>query len=248
MVNFKDTVPPLPRFNSFTTTITPPCSPSEEAIPVSVATGVGAGAGATVAVVGEAGCAEDALALATGLKDGEAPHMVLTDISMRTTSGIELTAQFRRLFPAVGVLVLSMHNNPEYVRRAFAEGAKGYVLKDAPAQELVDAILAVYNGETYFSLELRQHLEPGPDSVAATGEVDATALTPKELATMQWLACGYSNKQIAQVLGISVRTVETHRLNVRRKRGIGGQAELVRYAIDHTRAAPLAHGPTNEPT
>lgn len=189
-----------------------------------------------IAVVGEADCVDDAVELATRLAGEQAPHMVLTDISMRTLSGIELTAQFRQHFPDIAVLVLSMHNNPEYVRRAFDEGAKGYVLKDAPAQELVDAILAVYAGQTYFSLELRQHLEPS--SPASASEDDTTALTPKELATMQWLACGYSNKQIAKVLDISVRTVETHRLNVRRKLGIAGQAELVKYAIDHTRAAP----------
>ena len=193
-----------------------------------------------MAVVGEADCVDEAVRLANQLTGEQAPHVVLTDISMRTISGIELTAQFRQCFPSVAVLVLSMHNNPEYVRRAFDEGARGYVLKDAPAQELVDAIVAVHAGQTYFSLELRQHLEPG--GAAATAEDDTSALTPKELATMQWLACGYSNKQIAKVLDISVRTVETHRLNVRRKLGIAGQAELVKYAIDHTRATPPGNG------
>lgn len=193
-----------------------------------------------IAVVGEADCVDDAVQLATQLTGEQAPHMVLTDISMRTLSGIELTAQFRQRFPTIAVLVLSMHNNPEYVRRAFDEGAKGYVLKDAPAQELVDAILAVYAGQTYFSLELRQHLEP--TRAATTPEDDTTTLTPKELATMRWLACGYSNKQIAKVLDISVRTVETHRLNVRRKLGIAGQAELVKYAIDHTRPTTPGKG------
>ena len=193
-----------------------------------------------IAVVGEADCVDDATRLATQLTGEQAPHMVLTDISMRTRSGIELTAQFRQRFPAIAVLVLSMHNNAQYVRRAFDEGAKGYVLKDAPAQELVDAILAVYAGQTYFSPELRLHLQSVP--AAATPGDESTALTPKELATMQQLACGYSNKQIAKVLDISVRTVETHRLNVRRKLGIAGQAELVKYAIDHTRTAPLDHG------
>ena len=187
-----------------------------------------------IAVVGEADCVEDAVKLATSLQGDRTPDMVVTDISMRSLSGIDLTAQFGQHFPSIAVLVLSMHNNPEYVRRAFDEGAKGYVLKDAPAQELVDAIRAVYAGETYFRLELRQHLEPS--SAAATTDDDATALTPKELATMQWLACGYSNKKIAIVLGVSVRTVETHRLNMRRKLGIAGTAELVKYAIDRTRA------------
>jgi DNA-binding NarL/FixJ family response regulator len=193
-----------------------------------------------IAVVAEADCVDEAIRLASNLSGDQAPHMVLTDISMRTLSGIDLASQFRQQFPAIAVLVLSMHNNPEYVRRAFAEGAKGYVLKDAPAQDLVDAILAVFTGETYFSLALRQHLASGNVDMAVDG--DASALTPKEISIMQWLACGYSNKQIAQVLDISVRTVETHRLNVRRKLGIGGQAELVRYAIDSTRSAPGSSG------
>jgi DNA-binding NarL/FixJ family response regulator len=192
-----------------------------------------------IAVVGEAGCVEDAVQLATQLSGDQAPHIVLTDISMRTLSGIELTSQFRQHFPDIGVLVLSMHNNPEYVRRAFDEGARGYVLKDAPAQELVDAIQAVYAGQTYFSLDLRDALNTS--QAVTSPDDDTTALTPKELATMQSLARGYSNKQIANVLGMSVRTVETHRLNIRRKLGIGGQAELVKYAIDHTRATLMGH-------
>lgn len=190
-----------------------------------------------IQVVGEAGCVGDAIQLASRLTGENAPHIVLTDISMRTISGIELTSQFRQRFPSMAVLVLSMHNNPQYVRRALDEGAKGYVLKDAPAQELVDAILAVYAGQTYFSLELRRSLDTASEAIHEDN--DAAGLTPKELATMQSLARGYSNKQIALVLGVSVRTVETHRLNVRRKLGIAGQAELVKYAIDHTRSAPL---------
>ena len=189
-----------------------------------------------ISVVGEADCVDDAVRLATLLKGDQKPHIVLTDISMRTLSGIELTGRFRQQFPNIAVLVLTMHNNPEYVRRAFDEGAQGYVLKDAPAQELVDAIMAVHAGHTYFSVELRQYLEAAPTVTAL--EEDITALTPKELATMKWLACGYSNKQIASVLDISVRTVETHRLNIRRKLGIAGQAKMVKYAIDHTRAEP----------
>lgn len=82
-------------------------------------------------------------------------------------------------------------------------------------------------------MSFRDPLEAFSDE--ATGE-DTSALTPKELATMQWLACGYSNKKIAEAPAVSVRTVETHRLNVRRKLGINGRAELVKYAIDHARA------------
>lgn len=181
-----------------------------------------------IQVVGEAGSVDEAVQLATTLRHDQSPHMVLTDISMRKLSGIDLAAQFRQLFPGIDVLVLSMHNNPEYVRRAIDLGAKGYVLKDAPSQQLVDAIQAVHAGRTYFSPELRESL-----GSARTSEGENSPLTPKELETLQWLACGYSNKQIALQLGMSVRTVETHRFNLRRKLRIAGQAELVKYAIDH---------------
>ena len=181
-----------------------------------------------IRVVGEAGSVDEAMQLAADLGRLEAPHIVLTDISMRGASGIELTALFQLHFPDIDVLVLSMHNSVEYVKRAVESGAKGYVLKDAPAQELVNAIRTVYAGETFFSPELQHYLEGFPVSGDA-----ASPLTPKESATLAWLACGYSNKQIARELGMSVRTVETHRLNLRRKLRITGQAELVKYAIDH---------------
>ena len=181
-----------------------------------------------IRVVGEAGSVDEAMRLAADLGDAGAPHMVLTDISMRGASGIELAALFHLHFPDIDVLVLSMHNSVEYVKRAVESGAKGYVLKDAPARELVNAIRAVHAGETFFSPELQHYLEGFPASSSA-----GSPLTPKESATLAWLACGYSNKQIARELGMSVRTVETHRLNLRRKLRITGQAELVKYAIDH---------------
>jgi len=181
-----------------------------------------------IQVVGEAGSVDEAMELAAGLCGPDEPHIALTDISMRGASGIELTGLFQRHFPNIHVLVLSMHNSVEYVKRAVESGAKGYVLKDAPAEELVSAIRTVHAGETFFSPELQPYLE-GFAVPAGTSSL----LTPKESATLAWLACGYSNKQIARELGMSVRTVETHRLNLRRKLRITGQAELVKYAIDH---------------
>ncbi|MEO8014392.1 response regulator transcription factor [Polaromonas sp.] len=181
-----------------------------------------------IRVVGEAGSVDEAMQLAADLGKIDAPHIVLTDISMRGASGIELTGLFQLHFPDIDVLVLSMHNSVEYVKRAVESGAKGYVLKDAPAQELVNAIRAVYAGETFFSPELQHYLE----GFSVPGGA-ASPLTPKESATLAWLACGYSNKQIARELGMSVRTVETHRLNLRRKLRITGHAGLVKYAIDH---------------
>lgn len=193
-----------------------------------------------IRVVGEAGSVDEAMQLAADLGPQHAPDMVLTDISMRGMSGIDLAALFHEHFPCIDVLVLSMHNKLEYVKRALESGAKGYVLKDAPAQQLVNAIRAIHAGGTFFSPELQQHLEGVrlPDG-------EGGALTPKESATLAWLACGYSNKQIARELNMSVRTVETHRLNLRRKLRISGQAELVKYAIDHM--LPLKNRQTGRP-
>ena len=181
-----------------------------------------------IRVVGEAGSVDEALQIATNLGPDNAPDIVLTDISMRGMSGIELTALFQRHFVFIDVLVLSMHNKLEYVKRAIESGAKGYVLKDAPAQQLVNAIRAVFAGETFFSPELQHYTEAFHPAVG-----EGSPLTRKESATLAWLACGYSNKQIAHELNMSVRTVETHRLNLRRKLRITGQAELVKYAVDH---------------
>ena len=181
-----------------------------------------------IRVVGEASSVDEAMQLASDLDGQLAPHIVLTDISMPGASGIDLAGKFQLHFPDIAVLVLSMHNNLEYVKRAIESGARGYVLKDAPAQELVAAIRTVHGGDTFFSPELQRFLE----GVPLSGDGNSP-LTPKESATLAWLACGYSNKQIAQELGMSVRTVETHRLNLRRKLRITGQAELVKYAIDH---------------
>ena len=179
-----------------------------------------------IEVIGEAGSVDEAMQIASDLSArGCPPDIVLTDISMRGMSGIQLATLFQNRFPTIDVLVLSMHDNPEYVKRAIESGAKGYVLKDAPAQQLVDAIQAVYAGNTFFS----QELQLLTDISGAQGW--NSPLTAKESATLAWLACGYSNKQIAQELQMSVRTVETHRLNLRRKLRIKGQAELVKYAI-----------------
>ncbi len=176
-----------------------------------------------IRVAGEAPGLEQALVLAAQL----APDIVLTDIRMRGASGIDLAARFRAEFPLVRVLVLSMHEDPEYVRRAVHLGARGYVLKDAPACQLIEAIDAVHAGGHYFSPGLR------PVAEAAPAAVPSRALTPREASVLQWIAEGRSNREIAALMGTSVRTVETHRLHLRRKLRIDGQAAFIKYAVDH---------------
>lgn len=176
-----------------------------------------------IRVVAEAGSVREAEVLAAQVR----PDLVITDIRMPDASGIQLAALFRERFPEMRLLVLSMHHDAEYVRRALDCGVLGYVLKDGPAQQLVEAIEAVYGGRRYLSEGLPLPPEPVRQPVTrAWGH-----LTPKEAAVLSLLADGCSNKEIAHALGASVRTVETHRLHLRRKLHIDGQAALVRYAV-----------------
>lgn len=170
-------------------------------------------------VVAEAGSADEALERA---RDAD---LVLMDINMRGVSGIEATAQMMRRYPDIAVLILSMHDKLEYVTQAMQAGARGYVLKDAPGKDIVLAIDTVMAGGIYYSPALARQL-------ARPSQQD-NQLTVREQEVLRHIASGQSNKQIARDLALSVRTVETHRLNIKRKLGIEGQAELIRFAVQH---------------
>ena len=179
-----------------------------------------------IRVVAEAACADEAFSLAANVN----PDIVLTDIRMPGTSGIQLVALCREQYPQIRVLVLSMHQEEEYVRRAMLLGASGYVLKDAPTQQLVEAIDTVHAGHAFLSPGL-EALLPTTDKEPATRS--QRLLTPREMSVLQLLAQGYSNREIAELMGASIRTVETHRLHLRRKLRIDGRAALVKYAVDY---------------
>jgi DNA-binding NarL/FixJ family response regulator len=172
-------------------------------------------------VVAEAGSGAEALERAVACE----VDLVLMDINMRAGSGIEATAQLLRRLPATAVLILSMHDKLEYVTQAMQAGARGYVLKDAPGKDIVLAIETVMAGGIYYSTALARQL--------ARPQVQDDQLTAREQEVLRHIASGQSNKQIARELGLSVRTVETHRLNIKRKLGIEGQAELIRFAVQH---------------
>jgi DNA-binding NarL/FixJ family response regulator len=172
-------------------------------------------------VVAEAGGAAEALEQAA-LHDVD---LVLMDINMRGANGIEATAQFKRAFPRIAVLILSMHDKLEYVSQAIQAGARGYVLKDAPGKDIVVAIETVMSGGIYYSAALARQL--------AQPHTQDNQLTSREHEVLRHIANGESNKQIARALDLSVRTVETHRLNIKRKLGIEGQAELIRFAVQN---------------
>ncbi len=169
-------------------------------------------------VVAEAASAEEALAAAEHQID-----LALMDINLKGVSGIEATARLHAEFPAIAVIMLSMHDKAEYVLQAIQAGARGYVLKDAPATDIIAAIDSAAVGKVYYSAALQG---------SATGpSFPILLLTVREKDVLQRIAQGHSNKDIARDLDLSVRTVETHRWNIKRKLNIDGQAELIRFAL-----------------
>jgi two-component system nitrate/nitrite response regulator NarL len=172
------------------------------------------------AVVAEAGDADAALAEARRA----APDLVLMDIGMKGVNGIEATRRLIARLPALRVLMLSMHDNAEYVGEAMRAGARGYLLKDRPAEEIVVAIRSVMAGGSHF-----------PPPVAHTAPADAV-LTPREREVLALIAEGLSSREIGERLAMGVRTVETHRTSLRRKLELGSPAALVRYAVERRRA------------
>jgi DNA-binding NarL/FixJ family response regulator len=178
-------------------------------------------------VVGEAANGTEALSLAEELR----PDVVVLDISMPDISGLELAARLRNIAGGTRVLILSMHNNAEYVLESVRAGAHGYLLKDTAATELRTAIRAVCQGESYFSPPVASRL-----SAAVRGEHDTPPtgldhLTGREREVLLGIAQGRTNKEIATELGISHRTVETHRESLMRKLQIRTVAELTRFAL-----------------
>ena len=181
-------------------------------------------------VVGEAANSVDAMALVESLR----PDVAVLDISMPGESGLKLAARIRQCLPEVRVLMLSMHDHPEYVLESVRAGAHGYLLKDTAAAELRQAIRAVDEGEAFYSPPVARRL-----SDAVRGELarerrtsDLGTLTQREREVLEGIARGWTNKEIATQLGISHRTVETHRESLMRKLRIRTVAGLTRFALE----------------
>ena len=176
-------------------------------------------------VVGEAGNAKDAIFRARALK----PDVILLDVVMPGESGIDVLPKLLQESPDTKVLVLSMQDDPSYVREAFAVGASGYVLKEAADEEVVSAVREIADGGRYV------HPALGARMVAAEAEERAAAeadpLSEREREVLRLLALGHTNQEIAQQLYISVRTAESHRAHIMQKLRLGTRAELVRYAL-----------------
>lgn len=180
-----------------------------------------------IEIVAEAGDGQEALRL---IREHQ-PDVVLLDIAMPGLNGLDVLARIKGDCPAIRVIILSMHANEEYVKHALRAGASGYVLKDAGAADLEQAIGRVARGESYLSTTLPQRIanehaknharEPGPHAT----------LTPRQREILQLLAEGHSTKDIAHILQLSAKTVETHRAQLMERLGIHDVPGLVRYAI-----------------
>ena len=178
-----------------------------------------------IEVVAEAGDGEAAVRAARL----EQPDVVLLDVVMPGQSGIEATPAVLAAVPATKVLILSMQDDPSYVREAFAAGASGYVLKEAADVEVVQAVREVAAGGRYVHPSLGARLASAAVEDAAAAAADP--LTDREKEVLRLLALGHTNQEIAKLLFVSVRTAETHRAHVLQKLGLGSRAELVRYAL-----------------
>lgn len=181
-------------------------------------------------VVGEANQGMDAIKIATELN----PDIILLDLSMPPgPSGIEVTKQLKQKLPHARVLVLTVHEEETLLQEAIRAGASGYILKKAVESELIDAIRAVSRGEVYvhpaMTRALLNTLTPTHASTASLAE----PLTPREIEVLQLIAQGHTNRQTANILSISIRTVESHRANLMSKLGLHSRVEMVRYAKEN---------------
>ena len=180
-----------------------------------------------IEVVGEAGSAKDAVFEVRAQK----PDVLLLDVVMPGESGIEVLPKLLEESAETKVLVLSMQDDPSYVREAFAAGASGYVLKEAADEEVVAAVREIASGGSYVHPALGARMVAAEAAERAAAEADP--LSEREREVLRLLALGHTNQEISKLLFISVRTAETHRAHIMQKLRISTRAELVRYALAH---------------
>ena len=186
-------------------------------------------------VVGEAANAAATIAEVAAQR----PDILLLDVSMPGGGGIGALDEIRKASPATRILVLTMHEDPAYLRVALVSGASGFLLKHAAGRELVAAIRAVLQGRTYVDptlagVALHEALRPAQ----ASQETASDRLSPRETQVLRDLALGFTNKEVAERLAVSVKSVETYRARLFEKLGLERRADLVRYAIAHNLMTP----------
>jgi len=179
-------------------------------------------------IVGEASDGREAVRLAGQLK----PNVVLMDIAMPLLNGLEATRQIKHEHAEIRVLVLTMYDNEEYFRKMLEVGASGYIIKRAAATELVSAIRAVYNGEAVLSPAItRLLLEDYLNHDLRSEKDDPNALSSREREVLQLIAEGKTSREIAEILNLSVKTVQSHRTSLMQKLDLHDRGELIKYAI-----------------
>lgn len=183
-------------------------------------------------VVGEAGSGVEAIMKARRLR----PDLIILDVAMPNLDGLEATRQIREELQDAKILILTMHESDQMVRRVFEAGAQGYVLKSDLASQLIRGVREVLRGTLYVTPKVSEILLASSvetEEAAAGGSLPfpATKLTPREVQVTRLLAEGKANKEIAAELGMAVRTVETHRANIMAKLNLHSTAALVRYAL-----------------
>ncbi|MFK0688903.1 response regulator [Mesorhizobium sp. IMUNJ 23033] len=176
-----------------------------------------------IEVVGTAGLAHAGLEIGRQTR----PQVVLMDINMPKLSGIDAIELFRRELADARIVMLSMHESREYISSSVMRGASGYILKDVSTDEIVAAIETVAGGGTYFSSGVADVL------MERGGQDQVDPLTPRERDILGLIVAGQSNREIAEALGITSATAETHRKNLKKKLGIATTAGLIRYALGH---------------
>jgi RNA polymerase sigma factor (sigma-70 family) len=180
-------------------------------------------------VVGEAGDGREAVFLAEKLK----PNVLVMDIGMPNLNGIEASRQVNLRFPEIAIVILSMHSDEGYILRALRAGARAYLLKDSAEADLARAVHAVVAGKSYFSPAVSKVLlEDYMRKLQRTGAEDSfELLSPREREILQLVAEGKSNKEVADLLHLSIYTVETHRASIMKKLNLRGIPELILYAV-----------------
>ncbi len=180
-------------------------------------------------VLGEASNGRDAVTLTGKLR----PDVVLMDMAMPEMNGLEATIQIKRLYPQVQVLILTQHDDREYVEPALKAGASGYVLKRSGGREVVQAIREVYLHGAFLEPSVARHILEGFSQPDAPSNAALANMTGREREVLGWLVRGKSNKEIAALLSISPKTVSVHRSNLMIKLGIRSEMDLLRYAAQH---------------
>jgi len=185
-----------------------------------------------IEVIDEASNGDQALSLASELK----PDVILLDISMPGLTGIEVTRRLKKMLPETRILILTVHEDESLLQEAIQAGASGYIVKRAVESELIDAIRAVWRGDLYVHPAMTRALlkeMSTPTPPLSGNDAPVETLTPREVEVLRLIAQGYTNRQMANMLSISVRTVESHRSNLMGKLDLHSRVELVRYAREN---------------